>query len=180
MLNSLCVFCGSYPGIREDYRLAGEELGRALARNNVHVVYGGGNVGMMGIVADAVLEEGGRITGVIPESLMQREVAHCGVEDMRVVVSMHTRKALMSELSEGFVALPGGLGTFEELFEVLTWAQLGFHHKPVALLNVSGYFDPLITMMDRSVDEGFMKPANRDLLKITNSVSGLLDLILQD
>ncbi|HWL08720.1 MAG TPA: TIGR00730 family Rossman fold protein [Planctomicrobium sp.] len=176
---AICVFCGSRPGIHSVYQQTATDLGTALAQNRIHMVYGGGNVGIMGIVADAVLAAKGTVTGVIPESLKHRELAHPGVTDMRVVVSMHTRKALMSELSDGFVALPGGLGTFEELFEVLTWGQLGFHHKPMALLNVNGYYDPMIEMMDRAVEDGFMKPENRKLLYMASSVPDLIQFLLK-
>ncbi len=175
MLESLCVFCGSRPGTHSAILDAATELGSALAARNVSLVYGGGHVGIMGVLADAVLAAGGKVTGVIPDSLVKREVAHPGVEDMRVVVSMHTRKAMMSELADGYAALPGGLGTFEELFEVLTWKQLGFHGKPIAALNVNGYFDPLIQMLDRAVDDGFMKPECRDFLHIANTVPELLE-----
>ncbi|WP_437191044.1 TIGR00730 family Rossman fold protein [Planctomicrobium sp. SH527] len=173
-VQSLCVFCGSRPGKDPVWAAAATELGTELARHGIHMVYGGGNVGIMGIVADAVLAGGGEITGVIPESLVNRELAHPGVKDMRVVVSMHTRKALMSELSQGYIALPGGLGTFDELFEILTWAQLGFHRKPVAILNTNGYFDPLVAMLDFAVESDFMRAEHRSLVFIANTVSELL------
>ncbi|SFH58480.1 LOG family protein [Planctomicrobium piriforme] len=174
MLKSLCVFCGSQSGSDPAYAAAAEELGSLLARRGIRLIYGGGNIGLMGVAADAVLAHGGDVTGVIPESLLRRELAHTGVQDMRVVVSMHTRKALMAELSQGFVALPGGLGTFEELCEILTWGQLHFHTKPVALLNVRGYYDPLIQMLDRAVSEQFMRQENRELLFVANSVAELM------
>ncbi|WP_437229637.1 TIGR00730 family Rossman fold protein [Planctomicrobium sp. SH661] len=173
-MQSICVFCGSKPGHDPTYGTAATTLGHALADRGIRLVYGGGNVGIMGIVADAVLERGGEVTGVIPESLMNRELAHAGVADMRIVGSMHIRKALMADLSQGFVALPGGLGTFEELCEILTWSQLGFHHKPVALLNVKGYYDPLLMMLDRSVSEGFLSTANRNKLFVANTVPELM------
>lgn len=171
---SICVFCGSQTGTDPVYVEAAEELGRQLAKSQIQLVFGGGHIGLMGVVADAVLAHGGEVTGVIPESLQQLELAHPQVEDMRIVDSMHTRKALMAELSEGFIALPGGLGTFEELFEILTWAQLGFHNKPIALLNLNDYYSPLIQLMDRSVREGFMKPANRRLLNVVETVDDLM------
>jgi len=177
MVKSVCVFCGSRAGNDPAWRTAATELGTALARRDVHLVYGGGNVGIMGILADAVLAAQGTVTGVIPESLVHRELAHAGVTDMRVVVSMHTRKALMSELSDAFIALPGGLGTFEELFEVLTWAQLGFHQKPIAIWNINGYFDPLILMMDRALDSGYMRLENRSLLRVASTLPELLSII---
>ena len=160
----ICVFCGSRAGVRDAYRASADALGRLLAERGIELVYGGGKVGLMGIVADACLAAGGRVTGIIPDALMKWEVGHPGLTRLEVVDSMHTRKARMAELSDGFIALPGGLGTFEELFEILTWAQLGFHRKPAALLDVGDYYRPLVTMLDAAVTEGFMKPANRGLL----------------
>ncbi|MDD3353743.1 TIGR00730 family Rossman fold protein [Zoogloea sp.] len=172
-MKRVCVFCGSRPGVRPIYREAAEALGRLLAERGIELVYGGGNVGLMGAVADACLAAGGRVVGVIPRALMEWEVGHEGLTRLEVVDSMHTRKARMAELAEGFIALPGGLGTFEELFEILTWAQLGFHHKPVGLLNVEGYYQPLIQMMDRGVSDGFMKPENRGLLLVEDNLHAL-------
>ena len=160
----ICVFCGSRFGVRPAYRDAAEGLGRLLAARGIELVYGGGNVGLMGAVADACLAAGGEVTGVIPQALMEWEVGHTGLTRLEVVDSMHTRKARMAELADGFIALPGGLGTFEELFEMLTWAQLGFHGKPVALLDVDDYYAPLAAMVARGVSEGFMKPENSGLL----------------
>ncbi|MCB1916638.1 MAG: TIGR00730 family Rossman fold protein [Rhodocyclaceae bacterium] len=160
----ICVFCGSRAGVRDDYRRSAEALGRRLAERGIELVYGGGKVGLMGVVADACLTAGGRVTGVIPDALMKWEVGHAGLSRLEVVDSMHARKARMAELSDGFIALPGGLGTFEELFEILTWAQLGFHRKPAALLDVGEYYRPMVTMLDAAVREGFMKPENRSLL----------------
>ncbi|MEZ5611717.1 MAG: TIGR00730 family Rossman fold protein [Rhodocyclaceae bacterium] len=160
----ICVFCGSRFGVRPAYREAAEGLGRLLAARGIELVYGGGNVGLMGAVADACLAAGGAVTGVIPQALMEWEVGHTGLSRLEVVDSMHTRKARMAELSDGFIALPGGLGTFEELFEMLTWAQLGFHGKPVALLDVEDYYAPLAAMVARGVSEGFMRPENSRLL----------------
>ena len=173
--STLCVFCGSRTGSDPAFTQVAVELGTALAEGHIRLVYGGGNVGLMGVLADAVLAAHGQVTGVIPQSLVNRELAHAGVDDMRVVESMHARKALMAQLADGFLALPGGLGTFEELFEILTWAQLGFHHKPVAVLNVNGYFDPLLDLMDRAVRDGLLRSENRALLMVCDSAPQLLD-----
>jgi len=173
-MRSICVFCGSRPGVRPAYRAAAELLGKTLAERGLELVYGGGNVGLMGVVADACLAAGGKVVGVIPRALMEWEVGHEGLSRLEVVDSMHTRKARMAELADGFIALPGGLGTFEELFEILTWAQLGFHNKPTALLNVEAYYQPLIQLMDRGVGEGFMKAENRGLLLVEDDVVALL------
>lgn len=177
MIQSICVFCGSRQGDDPTFANAARKLGHALAGRNIRLVFGGGHIGLMGVVADAVLEQGGEVIGVIPEALVQRELAHPGVQDMRIVPTMHARKALMSELSEGFLALPGGLGTFEELFEVLTWGQLGFHNKPIGLLNVNGYCDPLLMMLDRGVQSDFLSQRNRQLLFATDSIPSLLSYL---
>ncbi len=177
-MQALCVFCGSRTGSSPDAQAAADELGRQLAARRIRLVYGGGNIGLMGILADAVLAGDGEITGVIPEALVNRELAHAGVRDMRIVDSMHTRKALMANLADGFVALPGGIGTFEELFEILTWRQLGIHHKPIALLNVGGYYDPLLAMIERAIEQGFMHAVNRQLLFVADSVEGLIEFLL--
>lgn len=176
-LKSVCVYCGSREGHDSRFRAAAEEFGAALAERRWRLVYGGGNVGLMGRLADAVLAGGGEVTGVIPEALVNRELAHSGVTDMRVVPSMHARKALMAEESHSFVALPGGLGTFEELCEVLTWAQLGFHHKPTAVLNVAGYYDPLAALLDRAVAHDFMSAGNRELATFCDTVPHLLEYL---
>ena len=165
----LCVFCGARHGRRPAYGEAARQLGALLAMRDIELVYGGGNVGLMGVVADATLMAGGRVTGVIPQALVGLEVEgerveHAGVTRLEIVDSMHTRKARMAELADGFIALPGGIGTFEELFEVLTWAQLGFHRKPIGLLDTAGYFDALLGLCDRAVEEGFLKPLHRGLL----------------
>jgi uncharacterized protein (TIGR00730 family) len=177
MIQSICVFCGSRHGDDPAFADVARELGRALVARKIRLVFGGGHIGLMGVVADAVLEQGGEVIGVIPEALVQRELAHPGVQDMRIVPTMHARKALMSELSDGFIALPGGLGTFEELFEVLTWGQLGFHNKPIALLNVNGYYDPLLTMLDRGVQNEFLSSRNRNLLFDSESVSKVISFL---
>lgn len=163
-LRRICVFCGSSPGRTTAYADAARALGRLLARRDVELVFGGGHVGLMGTIADAVLAEGGRAIGVIPRALMQRELGHTGLTRLHVVESMHERKALMAELSDAFVALPGGFGTFEEFCEVITWAQLGIHPKPCALLDVGGYWSPLIELFDRAVEEGFVQAPFRALV----------------
>lgn len=173
-MKRICVFCGSNKGSRPVYAEAAVELGRILARQKLELVYGGGCVGLMGILADSVLEQGGHVIGVIPEALVAKEVAHKGLPDLRVVKSMHERKALMAELSDGFIALPGGFGTYEEFCEILTWAQLGLHKKPFGLLNVAGFYDPLLSLFDHSVTEGFIRQAHRDLVMVEESPEILL------
>jgi len=171
----VCVFAGSSAGVRPEYRAAAEELGRLLASRGVGVVYGGARVGMMGALADAALAAGGDVTGVIPSALAAKEIAHDGLTDLRVVSSMHERKALMADLSDAFIALPGGLGTWEEFFEVLTWTQLGLHRKACGLLNVQGYFDGLLAFVDHSVREGFVRAENRSMILVASSADALLD-----
>jgi uncharacterized protein (TIGR00730 family) len=173
-LRSLCVFCGSSAGKRAEYAAAAVEVGRLLARRGIRLVYGGGNVGLMGVLADAALAAGGEVIGVIPQMLVDRELAHRGITELRTVSTMHERKALMAELSDAFLALPGGLGTFEELCEALTWSQLGIHAKPCGALNVCGYFDHLSALLDHAVAEKFVPPANRRLLITAESASELL------
>ncbi len=174
-LRTLCVFCGSAVGARPAYREAAGQLADELAARRMELVYGGGNVGLMGVVADAALARGVRVTGVIPDGLAERELAHHGVSDLRVVRSMHERKALMADLADGFVALPGGIGTFEEWFEVLTWSQLGIHRKPCGLLNVEGYYDHLLGLLDHAGAEGFFKPKHRDKVLVAEGAAPLLD-----
>lgn len=174
-VRSVCVFCGSSPGRRPDYTAAAERLGRALALSGRRLVYGGGNVGLMGIVADAALAGGGEVIGVIPGALAEREIAHAGVTDLRVVDSMHTRKALMAELSDAFIAMPGGFGTFEEFFEAVTWTQLGVHRKPCGLLNVGGFYTPLAAFIDQAVTEGFIKPIHRAMIVVDDNPERLLN-----
>ena len=171
----LCIFCGSSPGAHRAYADAAKEVGTQLAQRGIELVYGGGNVGLMGIVADSVMQNGGRVIGVIPESLVAKEVAHRGLPDLRIVKTMHERKALMAELSDGFIALPGGIGTFEEFFEIVTWAQLGLHAKPCALLNVNGFYDPLLRLLDHAIEEQFVKPAQRALVIVESDFSISLD-----
>jgi uncharacterized protein (TIGR00730 family) len=176
-MKRICVFCGSSTGNRRPYTQAALDLGRALCARRIGLVYGGGNVGLMGIVADAVMESGGEVTGVIPEALVQRELAHRAVTELIVVRSMHERKAKMAELSDAFIAMPGGYGTFEEFCEIITWAQLGLHRKPCAILNVEGYYDPLLALFDRAVAEGFVHPSNRQLVLQGTEPNGLLSLL---
>jgi uncharacterized protein (TIGR00730 family) len=173
----ICVFCGASPGARPEYREATAELARLLVEEGIGVVYGGGGVGLMGALADAVLTEGGEIIGVIPRALVDREIAHRDVIDMRVVGSMHERKALMAELVDAFIALPGGLGTLEELFEVYTWAQLGLHRKPCALLDVEGYYEGIADFLTHAVTERFLREEHRELLIIERDAAALLDRI---
>lgn len=176
----ICVFCGSSPGRRPEYRAAAGQLGRLLAERRLELVYGGGNIGLMGVVADACLAAGGSVIGVIPEALVGREVAgraveHSGLTRLEVVDSMHTRKARMAELADGFIALPGGFGTFEELFEILTWAQLGFHRKPIGLLDAADYFTPLLALCDSALAEGFLNAQSRALLLAHTGPAALLE-----
>jgi len=171
----ICVFTGSRHGLRPEYADAANALGRELIARGYGLVYGGGNVGLMTVIADAVLELSGHVTGVIPNSLVSKEVAHLGLSDLRIVDSMHERKALMAELSDGFIAMPGGIGTMEEFFEVLSWAQLGLHEKPCALLNVAGYYDPLIQFLDHAVEQDFIKPKHRALMIVESDPGRLLD-----
>jgi uncharacterized protein (TIGR00730 family) len=171
----LCVFCGSSRGGNPAYVEAAKNVGGELAKRGIGLVYGGGNVGLMGVLADSVLAGRGDVIGVIPEALMAKEVGHRGLPDLRVVKTMHERKALMAELSDGFVALPGGIGTFEEFFEILTWAQLGLHSKPCALLNVNGFYEPLLGLMDHAIAERFVKPSQRDLVIVESDFSSLLE-----
>jgi uncharacterized protein (TIGR00730 family) len=178
-LDRVGVFCGSSLGASDVYRGVAEELGALLARRRVELVYGGGRVGLMGVLADAVLAGGGKVIGVIPEALSGREVAHSGLTDLRVVPTMHARKALMAELSSAFVALPGGFGTLDELFEIVTWGQLGLHRKPIGLLNVAGYFDGLLRFVDHSIAERFVRPEHRALLVVETAPEVLLDTLAQ-
>jgi uncharacterized protein (TIGR00730 family) len=173
-LRSVCVFCGSKVGGRAEYAEAAAALGLRLARDGTTVVYGGGSVGLMGTVANAALAAEGHVIGVIPQALATKELAHAGVTELRVVPSMHTRKAMMADLADAFVALPGGFGTFEELFEIVTWAQLGIHAKPIGLLNVAGYYDHLLALIDHAAAEGFIHPDNRGLVLAASSPDDLI------
>jgi uncharacterized protein (TIGR00730 family) len=163
-MKNITVFCGSNSGFRTEYAEAALTLAGLFAEQGIRLVYGGGNVGLMGIIADEVMRLGGEVIGIIPDALDQKEVAHRGITELRVVASMHERKAQMAELADGFIAMPGGIGTFEEFFEILTWAQLGFHDKPCAILNIAGYYDGLLALCDNAVAEGFLRPAHRQLI----------------
>ena len=174
-LRRICVFCGSNPGRRPEFAAAAREMGRVLVERGLGLVYGGGNVGLMGIVADTVLAGAGEVVGVIPEALMAREVGHAGLTELHVVRTMHERKAMMADRADAFVAMPGGFGTFEEFCEVLTWSQLGFHPKPCGLLNVAGYYDPLLALFDRAAEEGFIPPQHRALVIEETDPARLLD-----
>lgn len=178
-MKRICVFCGSNAGLNPIYRTEAEKVGRLLAARGTELVYGAGNIGLMGAVADACLEAGGTVIGVIPEALVGKEVAgrvvdHRALTRLEVVDSMHTRKARMAELSDGFIALPGGFGTFEEFCEILTWGQLGFHVKPMGLLNINGFYDPLLAMFDRAVSDGFLRPQNRAMALADTEIETLL------
>ncbi|HXG67464.1 MAG TPA: TIGR00730 family Rossman fold protein [Blastocatellia bacterium] len=177
-MKRICVYCGSNNGARAAYADAARAIGMALTRRGISLVYGGGCVGLMGIVADTVLAEGGEVIGVIPEALVAREVAHKGLFDLRVVSSMHERKALMADLSDAFIALPGGLGTLEEFCEITTWAQLGLHRKPCGLLNVEGYYDPLLAFLDHAVAERFVRPEHRSFILADSDPERLLDALM--
>jgi uncharacterized protein (TIGR00730 family) len=174
MIRRLCVFCGSSAGREPAYRHLAESLARALAERGIGIVYGGARVGLMGALADAALAAGGEVIGVIPQALVEREIAHRGLTELRIVASMHERKALMAELADGFVALPGGIGTLEELFEVWTWGQLGLHAKPCALLDTDGFYGPLAAFLDHLVDAGFVREAHRAMLLTAHSPEELL------
>jgi uncharacterized protein (TIGR00730 family) len=176
-IQRICVFCGSAAGVDPAYAEAARAFGQALAGRGLGLVFGGGQVGLMGIIADAALAAGGEVIGVLPHALQARELGHQGLTQLHVVAGMHERKAMMAELSDGFVALPGGLGTLEELFEVWTWAMLGLHRKPVCLLDVGGYWGPLLAMVERMVDEGFVIGSHRRMLVVDDRVEGLLDQI---
>lgn len=182
-MKSLCVFCGANAGNKPVYRAAAENLGRLLAGRGIQLIYGGGNVGLMGAVADACLDAGGTVIGVIPQALMGKEVEgrpvdHRTLTRLEVVDSMHTRKARMAELAEGFIAMPGGFGTFEEYCEILTWGQLGFHAKPIGLLNIAGYYDPLLAMFDHAAAEGFLRAQNRAMALSDSDPESLLAAML--
>ncbi|NOX63811.1 MAG: TIGR00730 family Rossman fold protein [Chloroflexi bacterium] len=171
----ICIYCGSNPGANHAYIEAAREMGALLAREGIELVYGGGATGVMGALADAALEAGGRVIGVIPESMNVPNVVHEGLSELHVMADMHTRKALMGSLSDAFIALPGGLGTLDELFETLTWSQLGYRPKPVGALNVAGYYDPLIALIDHAVEHGFIRPQHRHVLAVATSPRDLLD-----
>jgi uncharacterized protein (TIGR00730 family) len=175
----VCVFCGSSPGARPAYADAAEELARVLVAEGIGVVYGGTRVGLMGRLADAVLAEGGEAIGVLPEALVAKEIGHPGLEDLRVVGSMHERKALMADLSDAFVALPGGLGTVEELFEIYTWAQLGLHRKPCALLDVDGYYEGIVSFLAHAVEERFLREDHRAMLIVEREPRAMVERLIR-
>jgi uncharacterized protein (TIGR00730 family) len=174
-MQRVCVFAGSSPGVQPQYAQTAGRLGRELAARRLGLVYGGSSVGLMCVLADAALGAGGEVIGVLPRGLFRREVAHTGLTHLHEVASMHERKALMADLSDAFIALPGGFGTFDELFEILTWAQIGLHRKPVALLDVAGYFGPLLALVAHAATEGFIPPANAELLLVDRDPAALLD-----
>ena len=178
-MNSICVYCGSKFGDRLDYRRAAEKLGRVLAESGFHLVYGGGGVGLMGVVANTALDTGGQVTGIITQGLVDIEAQNPRVDDMRVVSTMHERKQVMADLADAFIVLPGGFGTFEEMFEILTWAQLDIHRKPVGLLNISGYYNYLLNFMQYSVAEGFVKEPHFTMLQVDSDPASLLGLLGQ-
>jgi len=180
MSMSVCVFCGSAPGARASYSVAAKQLGTELALHGMTMVYGGGRLGLMGIIADAVLQAGGRVIGVIPRMLIERELAHPGLTRQHVVNTMHERKTLMAELSDAFVGLPGGMGTFDELVEIVTWAQLGLHAKPMVLANIDGYFQTLYAMLDNAVAEGFVTPVSRARWCNADSVTSVMQILAKE
>jgi uncharacterized protein (TIGR00730 family) len=177
-MQRLCVFCGSSPGRRPIHAESARSLGKIMAARGLALVYGGGHVGLMGVLADAVLEAGGEVIGVIPQSMVDKELAHTGISKLHIVGTMHERKALMADLADGFAALPGAFGTADELFEILTWAQLGLHAKPVGILNIDGFFQALLAWLDHAVAEGFLKPKHRRLLQEAEDAEKLVDLLI--
>ncbi len=178
-IKRLCVCCGSNLGLRDVYREQAQQLGMELARRGMSLVYGGGRVGLMGVMADAALAGGAHVIGVIPDHLVVKEVQHRGLSELRVVGTMHERKALMADLADGFVAMPGGFGTYDEFCEVMTWAQLGLHTKPCGILNVAGYYTPLLGMFDRATEEGFIRRDHRDMLIVEEEPARLLDRLAE-
>ena len=177
-MKRVCVFAGSSAGVRPEYMAAATDLGRVLGARGIGLVYGGARVGLMGAVADAVLTGGGAVIGVIPRALVEKEVAHSGLTELRVVTTMHERKALMADLSDAFIALPGGWGTLDEFFEILTWAQLGLHRKPCGLLNAQGYFDRLLAFLDHTVEQGFVRREHQSMISVSDSPATLLDALV--
>ena len=173
----ICVFCGSSDKVADHYKQAAADFGRLMVGQGIGLVYGGGSIGLMGAIADAVVDAGGDVTGIIPKKLADAEIANEKVTDLRVVTSMHERKAMMADLSDAFVSLPGGIGTFEELFEAWTWAQLGYHRKPCAILNVGGFYDQMSAFLDKVVSDGFLKPHHRNMLIFSNDPEDLLERI---
>ncbi|MZR63181.1 TIGR00730 family Rossman fold protein [Alcanivorax sp. DP30] len=179
-MKKICVYCGSSSGNGDAYIAAAETLADALVERGLGLVYGGASVGIMGALANAVMKRGGEVIGIMPQALMQREIGNDHLTELQVVDSMHERKAAMADQSDGFIALPGGMGTLEELFEILTWGQLGFHNKPIGLLNVDGYYDHLIHFLNHSVDQGLLRQPHRELLRVDQSPATLLDSFLNE
>ena len=174
-MNRICVFCGTNPGSRPDYGAAARQLGQMMAEQGIELVYGGASVGIMGELADSVQEHGGHVTGIIPQQLMEKEAAHTGIGNLIVVASMHQRKSQMADMSDGFLAMPGGIGTLEGFFEILTWGQLGIHAKPAGILNVEGYFDSLTGFLDHAVQEGFLTETHRNAIVVESDARQLLE-----
>ncbi|SDL64427.1 hypothetical protein SAMN05660337_3484 [Maridesulfovibrio ferrireducens] len=174
-MKSLCIFLGANPGNDEKYAEAARNMGRELAKRKITTIYGGSDMGLMGILAESALEAGGKVIGVIPDSLVKKNVSHPNLTELHVTESMHERKALMAELSDGFIAMPGGIGTMDEIFEIFTWAQLGFHNKPCGLLNIDGYYDKLLDFLGSVVEEGFLKGVHKDMLLTASSPAGIID-----
>ncbi len=179
-MKKICVYCGSSSGKGDVYLAAADKLADALVSRGLELVYGGASIGIMGALASAVMERGGSVIGIMPQALMRREIGNDHLTELQVVDSMHERKAAMADQSDGFIALPGGMGTFEELFEILTWAQLGFHNKPVGLLNIDGYYDHLIQFLDHAVEQGLLRQQHRDLLRVQQDPGTLLDNFLSE
>ena len=178
-MKAICVFCGSSPGFDPVYREIAVEMGREVVRRHLRLVYGGGNIGLMGALADSVLEAGGEVVGVIPQPLVDKEVAHRWLSELIIVGTMHERKARMADMADAFVAMPGGFGTFEEFCEVVTWTQLGVHAKPCGVLNVNGFYDPLLALFDRALADGFLRAEHRGLVLTERTVPGILDRVTQ-
>ncbi|TWG79190.1 hypothetical protein L602_000700000060 [Cupriavidus gilardii J11] len=176
-MKAVCVYCGSSPGLRPEYAQAAQDMGRVLAERGLALVYGGGKVGLMGMVADAVLAHGGTAIGIIPEALMSKEIGHAGLTELHVVRNMHERKQMMADRADAFVAMPGGIGTYEELFETFTWLQLGYHAKPVGLLNVAGFYDGMLGFLRHAVGEGFLKEEHARLLQVADTPAGMVDAL---
>jgi uncharacterized protein (TIGR00730 family) len=174
---SLCVYCGSSNKVKDSYRDAARNIGKILAENDIHLVYGGGHVGLMGAAADSAIQHGGKVTGIIPRHIQEKEVAHKGLTELHVVESMHQRKQMMVDLSDGFVVLPGGLGTLDEFFEIMTWRQLGLHQKPVVLVNLDGYWDSLLKLIDHMIEEKFALTHDKDSLIVIDRVEGVLEAL---
>nr|WP_298684094.1 TIGR00730 family Rossman fold protein [uncultured Dongia sp.] len=176
-ISSLCVYCGSSRGANPNFVPMATDLGRQMAERKIRLIYGGGRVGLMGACADGVMASGGEVIGIIPQHLQDREIGHSGLTELKVVDNMHTRKRMMFDLSDAFCVLPGGLGTLEELFEVVTWRQLGMHDKPIVVLNLDGYWDKLVGMIDGIIDDGFVQPSARQYFSVVNSIGRLFDIL---